>query len=295
MKILNFGSLNIDYVYKVDHFVGKGETLSSEALHVYSGGKGLNQSVALGRAGAEVYHAGKIGRDGIFLLEVLQESGVYTDFVRIAKTERSGNAIIQNDAQGDNCILLYGGANRAITREEIEDTLSFFAAGDYCVLQNEINELDYIVEKAHERGMVIVLNPSPMDQKIVELPLQHINWFILNEVEAAQLTGRQERDGEALLAELVHKFPEAHIVLTLGEQGSLYGYNGAHCRQASYQAEVVDTTAAGDTYTGYLLASLLAGDTVRKAMDLAARAAAITVSRQGAAPAIPRREELHNR
>lgn len=292
MKILNFGSLNIDYVYKVDHFVRKGETLSSEALHVYSGGKGLNQSVALGRAGAEVYHAGKIGKDGSFLLEVLREAGVHTDFIRVTETERSGNAIIQNDAQGDNCILLYGGANLAITREEVDETLSRFFAGDYCVLQNEINELHYIVEKAHERDMVIVLNPSPMDQKITALPLQLIDWFILNEVEAAQLTGRQASDGELLLAELMRKFPEAHIVLTLGEAGSLYGYREERFCQGIYRTEVVDTTAAGDTYTGYLLAALLAGETVQRTMALAARAAAITVSRRGAAPAIPRREEL---
>ena len=163
MKVLSFGSLNIDYVYKVDHFVQKGETLSSKSLNVFSGGKGLNQSIALAKAGVETYHAGAIGEDGKFLLEILEEAGVDTSCVKILSDERTGNAIIQNDEDGDNCILLYGGANQAITKAQVDAVLSRFDAGDYLVLQNEINELPYMMTKAHEKGMKIVLNPSPMN------------------------------------------------------------------------------------------------------------------------------------
>ena len=124
MKVLSFGSLNIDYTYKVDHFVQKGETLSSESLQVFSGGKGLNQSVALAKAGVETYHAGAIGEDGKFLLEVLKEAGANTDMVAVRTDVRTGNAIIQNDKEGDNCILLYGGANQAITDEQIDETVA---------------------------------------------------------------------------------------------------------------------------------------------------------------------------
>ena len=162
MKILNFGSLNIDYVYSVDHFVQKGETLLSKDLNVYSGGKGLNQSVALGRAGARVYHAGAVGADGTFLLKLLNDAGVDTSYVYQSEAVRTGNAIIQTDKTGDNCILLFGGANQEITKEQVDETIDFFEPGDFIVLQNEINEMPYIIRKAHERGMIIVFNPAPM-------------------------------------------------------------------------------------------------------------------------------------
>ena len=168
MKVLSFGSLNIDYIYKVNHFVHKGETQSSDTLNIYGGGKGLNQSVALSRAGAEVYHAGIIGVDGMFLKDTLKDAGVNTDFVEKSQNIRTGHAIIQNDIQGDNCIILYGGANQAITKEMADKVLKEFDEGDWLILQNEINEIPYIVEKASEKGMKISLNPSPMNEKIFE-------------------------------------------------------------------------------------------------------------------------------
>ena len=166
MKILNFGSLNIDYVYKVDHILQKGETQASTSRQIFAGGKGLNQSVALGRAGAPVCHAGCIGTDGRFLVELMTEAGVNCDHVRVLTDTPSGHTVIQNSLDGDNCILLYGGANRQVTGEQIEDTLKSFSAGDYLVLQNEISGLPFLVEQAHEKGMRIVLNPSPMDDTI---------------------------------------------------------------------------------------------------------------------------------
>ena len=187
MKVLNFGSLNIDYVYKVEHIVKRGETLSSQMLNIYPGGKGLNQSVALGKAGIDVWHAGAVGEDGTFLIELLKEAGVDTSYVKILTDIKSGHAIIQNDKEGDNCIVLYGGANQAITKEQVDQTLNRFEEGDYLILQNEINELDYIMEKAHEKGMRIVLNPSPANEMIQKLPLSYVNYFILNEIEAGRI------------------------------------------------------------------------------------------------------------
>ena len=126
MKVLNFGSLNIDYVYSLDHFVQKGETISSDALHIFPGGKGLNQSVALGRAGVTVSHAGAVGKDGDFLLELLKESCVDTKYIQVLEGIQTGTAIIQNDKSGDNCIILYSGANHQITKEQIANTISDF-------------------------------------------------------------------------------------------------------------------------------------------------------------------------
>lgn len=295
MKVLCFGSLNIDYTYKVDHFVEKGETLSSDSLQVFSGGKGLNQSIALARAGAETYHAGAVGEDGKFLLEIMEEAGVHTDYVAVLPDVRSGNAIIQNDRSGDNCILLYGGANQAITTSQVDGVLSRFESGDFLVLQNEINELAYIMEEAHRKGLKIVLNPSPMNEKVLSLPLEYVDYFLLNEVEAGQILDRDTKngfDGEALAAELLKKFPSAAVVLTMGSAGSVYMDQKEKIHQQVYKVEAVDTTAAGDTFTGFFIGGILSGMAVKDAMEQASKAAAIAVTRQGAAPSIPTLSEV---
>lgn len=291
MKILNFGSLNIDYVYSLNHFVQKGETITSDKLNVFAGGKGLNQSIALSRAGGNVYHAGAIGADGVFLEEVLNEAGVDTRFLMKYEDVRTGNAIIQKDRGGDNCIILYGGANQAITKEMADEVLSAFGEGDWLFLQNEISEIPYIVEKAHERGMRIVLNPSPMNEKILRINLNYIDCFILNEVEAHALV-QEDVDKAALLNQLKERFPHAEIVLTLGEKGSVYAGAEGIVEQKAYQVATVDTTAAGDTFTGYYMAGRLQGESVKEALDMASRASAIAVSKKGAAPSIPKRDEV---
>lgn len=291
MKILNFGSLNIDYVYSLNHFVQKGETITSDKLNVFAGGKGLNQSIALSRAGGNVYHAGAIGADGVFLEEVLNEAGVDTRFLMKYEDVRTGNAIIQKDRGGDNCIILYGGANQAITKEMADEVLSAFGEGDWLFLQNEISEIPYIVEKAHERGMRIVLNPSPMNEQILRINLNYIDCFILNEVEAHALV-QKDVDKAALLNQLKERFPHAEIVLTLGEKGSVYAGTEGIAEQKAYQVATVDTTAAGDTFIGYYMAERLQGESVKEALDMAARASAIAVSKKGAAPSIPKRDEV---
>lgn len=291
MKILCFGSLNIDYTYRVDYFVQPGETLAAESLQVFSGGKGLNQAIALARAGAETCMAGAVGEDGRFLLEELTAAGVHTDHVSILQQVRTGNAIIQNDKTGDNCILLYGGANRAVTEAQVDAALGHFCAGDWLLLQNEINQLPYIMRQAHARGMKIAFNPSPMEARVLDFPLEYVDLFLLNRVEAAQLAG-QDGAADDLLRVLREKFPGAAVVLTLGEQGAVYADSEQTIRQAAYPAEAVDTTAAGDTFTGFFLASLLRSEGVPQAMALAARAAAIAVTRRGAAPSIPTLAEL---
>lgn len=291
-KVLCFGSLNIDYTYKVDHFVQKGETISSQGLQVFSGGKGLNQSTALAKAGVEIYHAGAVGRDGEFLLEQLRDVGVHTENVAILTEVRSGNAIIQNDAEGDNCIILYGGANQAVTREQADAVIGKFSAGDYIILQNEISELAYIMKTAHKKGMRIVLNPSPMNDKILALPLEKVDLLILNEVEAGQILDTDETDGDVLMEKLLKRFPEMKFVLTLGSQGSIYGDKRQKIKQSAYRVKAVDTTAAGDTFTGFFIGSLVRGLSVEQAMDIASRASAIAVTRSGAAPSIPTWDEV---
>lgn len=297
MNALCFGSLNIDYTYDVPHFVQQGETLSSTGLHVFSGGKGLNQSVALARAGARVFHAGAVGEDGRFLLDQLRQAGADVSCVEIRGDVRTGHAIIQNDPLGKNCILLYGGANRAVTGAQVDRTLARFRPGDLLVLQNEISQLAYLLEQGHSRGLHIALNPAPMDDTIPALPLDCVDWLLLNEVEAAQLLGLAadpEPDGPALAAEIAARFPGPSVVLTLGERGSVCVQDGGVLVQPAFPVRAVDTTAAGDTFTGFFLAGLLDGLSTAKAMELAAAASAVAVTRKGAAPSIPTRAEVES-
>ena len=294
MKVLSFGSLNVDYVYKLPHVVVKGETLSSRELNVYPGGKGLNQAIALGKAGAEVYHAGAIGEDGKFLIDCLEAAGVDTKFTKVLSEIKSGHAIIQNTDDGDNCIVLYGGANQSITKEQVDETLAFFEAGDYIILQNEINELKYIIEQAHSKGMKIVLNPSPMNEIINQLPLDFVDYFLLNEIEAGQVLGKTIENPDEIIAALAATFPNAKVVLTLGSDGSVF-YDGTQTiRQGIYKVKAVDTTAAGDTFTGFFIAGVASGREVKESMDMAARASAIAVSRPGAGVSIPTLSEVEN-
>ena len=286
MRILNFGSLNIDNVYAVDHFIRPGETMSSLGMEVFCGGKGLNQSIAMARAGAQVWHAGAVGRnDGKKLLELLAESGVNTDFVR--KTAGvSGHTIIQVDKNGQNCILLFGGANQEITPGQVDETLAHFEEGDILLLQNEINGLAGLIKKAAEKGMKIYLNPSPVTGELLDLPLELVDCFILNEIEGADICGREAKEEE--IPQLLHeKYPRAVILLTLGSRGCIY-YDGENrYEQPAFCVEAVDTTAAGDTFTGYFIASAVKGNSVPDALLKAAKAAAITVMGKGAAPSIP--------
>lgn len=171
MKVLNFGSLNIDLVFSVDHILVPGETTSSFTLNMYPGGKGLNQSIALSRAGAVVYHAGMIGEDGKMLLDLLEKDGVNCNYVCITN-EKTGTAFIQVEHSGQNSIVLYGGANRKITKEYVDRVLNNFGKGDIILLQNEINCLDYIIEKSFEKKMTIVFNPSPIDNDLFQYDLK---------------------------------------------------------------------------------------------------------------------------
>ena len=283
MKVLNFGSLNLDHTYQVPHIVAPGETLTSLGLAIHPGGKGLNQSVALAKAGAEVFHAGQIGEDGEMLRKVCADSGADVRLIRNVET-RTGNAIIQVDTNGQNCIILYPGANRCMEKSFIDEVLGAFSEGDYLLLQNEINNLPYIIDSAYAKGMKIILNPSPMDDQVLACDLSKISMFILNEVEAGQLTG--EKDPAKVLASMQAKFPQAEIVLTMGAE---------IIPQKIYPCHAVDTTGAGDTYTGYFIAEYLKEQDPVRALSIASMAASIAVSREGAASAIPEREEVLQR
>ncbi|AEJ18973.1 ribokinase [Gracilinema caldarium] len=289
MRMLNFGSLNIDYVYRVDTFLKPGETKAAKSRAVFAGGKGLNQSLAMAKAGLPVYHAGKVGAEGDYLVDTLQKGGVNTSLIG-RSDEPSGHTIIQVDDQGRNCILLFGGANQDIDETYIDEVLASFGQGDYLVLQNEISLVPLIIEKAKAQGLFIILNPSPYTKEILTYPLEFIDMFLLNEIEAEGFTG--QTDPRKALDALCTRFPHAHMVLTLGEKGALWGRGTEVLFQKAYPVKAVDTTAAGDTFSGYFIAGLVEGLAVSQSLDLAARAASLCVSRPGAADSIPWRREL---
>ena len=289
MKVLNIGSMNLDLVYSVDHIVQPGETEASVSMNTFLGGKGMNQSVALAKAGVEVYQGGMIGEDGQVFLDACAEYGVRADYIRTVPG-KSGHAVIQRDKNAQNCILLYGGANQMLTGEYVDSVLADFGAGDILLLQNEVNQMGYIVEKAYEKGMQIALNPSPFNEKLDAVDMRKISIFLLNEVEGNQVTGLTDPD--EILAEMLRRFPKAKIVLTLGKDGAVYADAEQKHFQPIFKVQAVDTTAAGDTFTGYFLAGLLSGMPVPEILKMSAKASSIAVSRAGAVPSIPYRDEV---
>lgn len=290
MKYLVFGSMNIDRTYAVSHFVRAGETLSAGKMELFCGGKGFNQAIALARAGREVYMAGAVGSDGQMLLDALETEGIHRQYIK--KTPgSSGHAVIQVDAQGQNCILILAGANGEITEEDVDTVLRDFEAGDLIVLQNEISCVGHILRQAAQKGMRVALNPSPYDEKIAGYDMNCVNYLLVNEVEGAAVAGCTEpRD----IADAIHRrYPQLHLVLTLGSRGAVYlGADGSRFETGIYPVNAVDTTAAGDTFTGFFLAQLTQSGDAALALRQASIASGLSVSRKGASPSIPTLAEV---
>lgn len=302
MKIYNMGSLNIDYVYRVPHFVQPGETISSYGREIFAGGKGLNQSIALARAGAQVIHGGMIGPDGAFLKELLEDSGVDTTHICTLQ-EASGHTVIQVDEQGQNCIILYAGTNHCVTKAYLDELLKDASAGDFMLIQNEINCLNEAMEIAHKKKMYIAFNPSPISKELFTLPLSYVDWWFCNEIEGAILFGKNQKqkmadqiamDPEKIMQQFQKQYPQSHLILTLGKKGSYYCDKKDIIFQPAFEVKAIDTTAAGDTYSGYFLADLAGGKNISDALKDASLAASICVTRKGAAPSIPYKKEIEN-
>lgn len=288
--IVNFGSLNIDYVYSVKNFVKPGETILCTGYNVYAGGKGLNQSVAAGRAGGRVRHAGMIGEEGRFLLDILNDAHVDSSLVKIVG-ERNGHTVIQVDQNGQNSIILYGGTNHMLDADYAELVAGTLSKGDIVLFQNETSANSDLMKLAAEKECVIALNPSPMDDRIRALPLELVSIFILNEIEGGDMTGRN--DPAEILYGMALRFPKAKILLTLGKAGMRFTYGKNQFEEGIFEyGSVVDTTAAGDTFTGYYLAAVSRGIDDREAVRQATAASGICVTRAGAAQSIPFASEV---
>ncbi len=290
-RIITLGSLNLDFIYLLPKPLETGETLSSLSYRCGAGGKGANQSIAAARAGAEVYHAGRIGSDGTLLRRALADSGAKLDFLEEVETPTGHAVVLINDA-GDNSIVLFGGANRTIDETFIDRVTSAAKPGDILLLQNEITNIGHAMKAGRKAGMRVAFNFAPFDPKLApELPLSLCDYLFLNRIEAGGIAGKS--DVEEILDTLSRRFPETELVLTLGPEGAVaLTPAGERFHADSPRVAVVETTAAGDTFIGYYLAAVLDGFDTGRALERACRAAAFCCSRAGAAESIPTRDEL---
>ena len=289
MNVVNFGSLNIDHVYAVDHFCRAGETIHTKSYTQNAGGKGLNQSIAVSRSGQKVHHAGLLGPEGTRLAELLSGSGVDLRYLKHTDVPQ-GHAVIQVQPDGQNCIFLYGGSNQAVTPQEIDAVLMQLNAGDYLLLQNEIANLTYLLRAAARRGLRVVLNASPISDELLNADLSGVDWLVVNEIECAAMAGCG--DAQAGYETLKQRYPSLGILLTLGSEGSVSWKDGTEVRQCAYPVKAVDTTGAGDTFMGYFVGCLAQGMERQTAMQYASMASAISVTRPGAAASIPLMDEV---
>ncbi|MFG6589831.1 ribokinase [Sulfitobacter sp. 1A12157] len=285
--IWNLGSINADNFYLLPHLPGPGETISALNFRQGLGGKGANMSVAAARAGTRVMHVGALGADGGWALERLLEYGVETAHITLMEGV-TGHANIAVDLEGENNIVIFPGTNHEITDEMIGAALSEASSGDWLLMQNETNGQRFAARTAKTLGLRLAYAAAPFEADAVTAILEQIDLLVLNEVEAAQL--RAATGGE------LRQLPIDDIVVTLGAGGCEWVSNKAHLVESfpAYQVDAVDTTGAGDTFTGYLLAGLDRGMTMPQAIDLAMRAGALMVTRHGTADVIPDLKEIRD-
>ncbi|KAG0094730.1 hypothetical protein BGZ93_006824 [Podila epicladia] len=314
-----------DDFYVVPHIVRSGETISSSSYTVSAGGKGANQSVALGRAGANVYHAGKIGKDGEWVRKIMQDSGVDTSYIKVSEKEATGRAIIQLSQEShDNSIVLFPGTNHTVTLEEARHVLSHFGKGDWLVMQNEISSGGDIMRAAKERGMTICFNPSPFTNELpMEYPLHLVDYLLINEIEAQGLysyltTPKSDADSMSSSSHITpsESFPVLEkaygqisgIIITLGGDGLVARFRineedvqMKEFRMGIVKGQVVNTTGAGDTFAGYFVANLVRNqqlnqrfspEQLRAALEEASHAASLAVGKEGAMDSIPVKEDV---
>ena len=285
MAIYNLGSINIDHFYRLPHLPRPGETLAAGSYAQGLGGKGANQSVAAARAGARVHHIGAIGAEGAPMRAKMQAAGV--ECAQVADLPgATGHAIILLDAYGENSIVLYPGVNRDITPEAAIAALGSARPGDVLILQNETSAQVEAARFAREQGLFVVYSAAPFEAEAVRAILPYVDLLLLNALEAEQFAAAT---GQPVTAAGV-----PNVVITQGSEGADWHDCAGSERfsQPAFPTEVVDTTGAGDTFAGYLVAALAEGLAPRAAMRLAAAAGAVKVQRAGTADAIPARAEV---
>ena len=290
MAVINFGSINIDHVYQVDHFVQPGETIASSHYQCLLGGKGANQSIALARAGSEVLHVGKINEADVAFKQTMIRDGIDCKHITCTETA-SGHAIIQVTPSADNAIVLFGGANHEITHKDILYALDTVKPADWVLTQNETNNIDQVLAQAKAKGLRVAFNPAPMTESVKHLPHECIDLLIVNEVEAEELSGR--KDLNKIEAYFREDWPHAEVLITLGKAGVRMLKKDKTIDVPAFEVDAVDTTAAGDTFIGYFLSAYSNHTDSKTALIRACAASALAVMKLGAAQSIPNKEDVN--
>ena len=281
--------MHIDYVYNVKQIVKARETINALDHATNIGGKGLNQSIALARAGAKVSHVGIIGHDGAGLKNMLTDNQISTEYVDYLN-QASGHAVIQVNAEGENTIIIFGGTNQKYTPELIEKALIKSEPDDIVLIQNQINDVPRILEQAKNHNRKIIFNLAPASHSMAYYPLEYVDVFVLNYQQGVILTQQETPDG--ILAALQRRYPQAAFVLTMGQKAVKFVDNHQRLTVPAERVPAIDTNAGGDTFIGYFLARWHLGDTIEHSLQLACRAAALCITRKGAAASIPYLHEL---
>jgi ribokinase len=280
MAIYNLGTINADLLYSVSQLPSPCETLAATAFRRGLGGKGANMSVAAARGAAHVVHIGAVGADGRWARDLLTEYGVDTRHIAVVD-QMTGHAIILLDPDGENTIIINPGANHAIDRNQIGLALSEASPGDILLMQNETTLQTFSSETGSDLGLRVVYAAAPFSADAVRAVLPYLDLLILNEVESTQL--------EQALGKAPGDLGLADVIVTLGAQGCRW-FEKSSGRIVDFPAlpvKPVDTTGAGDTFTGYLIAGLDRGMPMEQAIALATKAAALMVTRIGTAEVIP--------
>lgn len=296
-KITVIGSLNMDLVVRSPKAPQAGETIAGTDFHMIPGGKGANQAVAASRAGANVHMVGCVGADafGPVLLDSLHQAGVDIESVLSLTDLSTGTATIIVEDSGENRIIIVPGANGCVTSEQIDELWPEIQQSDTILLQFEIplETVFHVIRRAKHDDMRVIVNPAPA-YKIPADILAMITCLIVNEKEAAMISGQPVSDVDSAFnaAEAIHSLGVETVIVTLGAAGAILFNGTAHLHQPANKVEVVDTTAAGDTFVGSYAAALLDGKSSKEALHFATAAACLAVTRLGAQPSIPFKEKV---
>jgi len=297
--ILVVGSINMDMVVRVARMPAAGETIPGEGFATSPGGKGANQAVAAARTGAKCIMLGRVGDDafGRTLKEVLAVDGIDCDNVMVTPETSTGTAMIIVDGLGENSIVISGGANQALTPDDIFPRGELFNLADVVLLQLEIPlpTVRAAMDLARRHCCKIVLDPTPVHGRLPD-ELFAVDIITPNAIEAEQITGMQageERVDRQVASKLVEQGAGA-AVLKMGGRGSLVvSADGEIARVPAYRVDIVDTTGAGDAFTGTLAVAAARGNCLADAARIANAAGALACTKFGAQAAIPTWDEIH--
>ncbi|WP_040976990.1 ribokinase [Necropsobacter massiliensis] len=290
------GSINADHVISVPHFARPGETLSGRDYHIAYGGKGANQAVAAARAGATVNFIGCIGDDAIgrAMKNAFAQDGINTHPIVEIEDVMTGIAMIQVTDSGENSIVIAAGANARLDATTVNTFAQEIISADYLLMQLEtpLSAVLKAAELAAANQTKVILNPAPA-QPLPDALLSRVNIITPNETEAEILTGIRVVDEQSAVesAQVLHAKGIETVLITLGAKGVYFSQQGEGEMIAGFRVDATDTTAAGDTFNGAFVTALLEGKPIKQAIRFAHAAAAISVTRQGAQPSIPYRDE----